>query len=398
MNYLHSVRDRIRIRVTSANIWGSIQLLNQRSIPVFSVRQEDELTYSFVINRKKYASVRRMLEKRGDRITLVQKTMLHAIEQSVLRRPLLYSGLLLFFAVSLVLPTRILAVEVEGNHLIPDRIILEAAEQAGIRLFSSCAQVRSEKMKNALLSAIPELQWAGINTYGCRAVISVQERTRAEQEKENAKTVSSIIADRDGIIQSVTALQGTVQCREGQAVQKGQVLISGYTDCGICIRADRAQGEVYAQTLRSLHAVTPSACQVRGREQKQQRRYSILLGKNRINLWKDSGIWDSTCGRISREYRLTLPGGFSLPVALACDTLCWYSSEEEPVDEEAARSSLSAFSQHYLSDQMIAGIITHPDEVWEAKPGVYLLTGQYICSEMIGREHLENGAAHEQSD
>ena len=120
MNYLHSVRDRIRIRVTSANIWGSIQLLNQRSIPVFSVRQEDELTYSFVINRKKYASVRRMLEKRGDRITLVQKTMLHAIEQSVLRRPLLYSGLLLFFAVSLVLPTRILAVEVEGNHLIPD--------------------------------------------------------------------------------------------------------------------------------------------------------------------------------------------------------------------------------------------------------------------------------------
>lgn len=39
-------------------------------------------------------------------------------------------------------------------------------------------------MKNALLSAIPELQWAGVNTYGCRAVISVRERTLPERKPE----------------------------------------------------------------------------------------------------------------------------------------------------------------------------------------------------------------------
>ena len=397
MKYVPSARDRVRVQVTSADIWGSIRLLNRRSIPVFRVRQEDALTFSFEIDRRHLAELRSLLEKRGDRIVLVQKTVLHAIFQSILYRPVLYTGLVLFFAVSLLLPTRILTVEVEGNQTIPSGIILEAAEEAGIKLFTPCAQVRSEKMKNALLSAIPELQWAGINTYGCKAVISVQERAASEPLQPDAKIVSSIIAGQDGIIQSFTALRGSVQCREGQAVKKGQVLISGYTDCGICIRGERARGEVYAQTLRTLRTVTPSVYQTRQLQHRQQR-YSIILGKKRINLWKDSGIWDSTCGRISREYRLTLPGGISLPVSLVCETLSWYTQAEQPLDAEDARGELLSFSQNYLSDQMIAGTVSHADEVLDTKPGVYLLTGQYICTEMIGRERLENGEVHEQSD
>ena len=95
---------------------------------------------------------------------------------------------------------------------------------------------------------------------------------------------------------------------------------------------------------------------------------------------------------------MTLPGGFSLPVSLACETLSWYSVTEQTVDEETARGELLPFSQNYLSDQMIAGTVSHANEVLETKSGVYLLTGQYICSEMIGRERLENGAQHEQSD
>lgn len=396
MKRLPSARNRVR--VTSANIWESIRLLNQRSISVFGIQQEDDLTFSFEVGRKDFLPLKQLLERRGDRVVLFQRTTLHTIQQSILHRPVLYSGLLFFFALSLFLPTRILAIQVEGNNSVPVRRILEAADEAGISLFSPCARVRSEKIKNSLLSAIPELQWAGVNTYGSRAVISVRERSASSQSARDDQTVGSIVAQRDGIIQSITALRGSIQCREGQAVKKGQVLISGFTDCGICIRAERADGEVYAQTLRTLQAVTPNLCQAKVQQQRQQRRYAIILGKKRINLWKDSGIWDSTCGRISREYRLKLPGGFSLPVALSCDTLEWYSAEEEAVDEEAAESGLSSFSQNYLSTQMIAGVITRSNEVTQEAPGIYLLSGQYVCSEMIGRERLENGALDEQND
>lgn len=397
MKRRNAFRDRIRVQVVSADIWSSIGLLNEKSIPVFGFQQEDDLTYSFQIGRKHFPALQKLLEKRGDRISLLQNTFLHSLQQSVLHRPLFYTGLVFFFLVSLWLPTRILCVEVQGNQLIPTRKILEEANQAGITLFSSCAKVRSEKMKNTLLSAIPQLQWAGINTYGCRAVISVRERTAAEKEAPDQKEVSSIIAVRDGIVQSVTASRGDIQCQQGQAVKQGQVLISGFTDCGLSIRAERAQGEIYAQTLRSLDTLTPSTCQVRADKQRTERRYSIVLGKKRINLWKDSGIWDSSCGRISREYRLTLPGGFSLPVSIACDTLLLDSTEEMTVEESAANGQLSDFSRKYLSSQMIAGTISSVEEVVKLQTGCYRLSGRYVCSEMIGRERLENGAPYEQS-
>lgn len=389
--------DRVRLRVVSADIWSRVRQLNQDSIPVFELFQEDDLTYSFWINRRNYAAVRACLEKRGDRVSLLRGSLLRSLEQSLLNRPVLYSGLVLFFALSLLLPTRILAIEVEGNTTVPARRILEAAAGAGIRFFSPCAEVRSERMKNALLAAVPELQWAGINTYGSRAVISVRERSASNQEPKQEPGISSIVAQRDGVIQSVTALRGSIQCREGQAVKTGQVLISGYTDCGICIRGERASGEVYAQTGRALRTVTPSTALFRGEPEGEQRRWWLTIGKNRINLWKDSGIWDSTCGRISREYGLRLPGGFLLPVSVTCETLVRYTIQEEPIPEETAREGLSSFSQHYLSSQMIAGVITHAEETMEQLPGCYLLSGHYLCSEMIGRERLENGAQHEQN-
>lgn len=383
--------DQIVIRVTSADIWKSFRILNDSGIDIHRVVQEDDLTYHFRIRQKDYPLLRSMLEKRGDCVSILERSRLYFIQKSILKRPLLYTGLFMLFIGSLLLPTRILNVQVEGNRTISTRKILEAAQEAGIHLFASCAEVRSEKMKNALLSAIPELQWAGINTFGCRAVISVEERTPSEAETEQQQAVSSIVAGRDGIVESITTMQGTALCQPGQAVKRGQILISGYTDCGIYIRANRAKGEVYAKTLHTVRAVTPSNQQIREKDFRKKRALTILFGKKRINLWKDSGISDSTCGRISMEYDLTLPGGFSLPISLVCDTYLCGVTEVSSIDRLEAQNQLLHFSQDYLSSQMIAGTVSYTDEVMEARPGAYWLTRQFLCVEMIGREHLENG-------
>ena len=387
----HTAGNQVCVRLVSADVWGSLRLLNDRGIEVFRLHREDDLTCTFAVRRRDYPLLCALLEKRGDQVRIQTRSWCFYWEQSILKRPLLYTGLMLLFACSLLLPTRILGVWVEGNSTVPTRRILEAAQQSGLRLFAPCAQVRSEKMKNALLSAIPELQWAGVNTYGCRAVISVRERTQPEKQAEGEKTVGSIVAARDGIVESVTALQGTVLCQPGQAVKKGQVLISGYTDCGIYIRAAQAKGEVYAQTLRTVKTVTPASQPVRRETGGQKRAVSLIIGKKRINLWKDSGISGSTCGRIKKEYPLTLPGGFTLPVCLVCETFRMGETEEMTVERQEAQEALRDYSQKYIWSQMLAGSVSYAEEVLETPNGAYLLTRQLICTEMIGRLHLENG-------
>ena len=59
MKRRNAFRDRIRVQVVSADIWRSIALLNEKSIPVFGFQQEYDLTYSFQIGRKHFPALQR---------------------------------------------------------------------------------------------------------------------------------------------------------------------------------------------------------------------------------------------------------------------------------------------------------------------------------------------------
>ena len=287
-------------------------------------------------------------------------------------------GILLFSA--FFLPTRILFVRVEGNSRIPENRIIRAAEDSGIRFGASRKNVRSEKVKNSLLDKIPQLQWAGVNTSGCTAVISVRERA-ANREEPESSGVSSIVADRDGYILSCTVTQGTAQVQPGQSVQNGQTLISGYTECGICIQATQAKGEIIAQTHRELTAIAPVNCLHRTGSTGISRRLSLLLGKKRIFFLKGSGISDAGCGRIYKQYNFTLPGGFRLPIALCVDTYQHYSLE----DGKAEVSAFGGFTRQYLETQMVAGQILRETQRIVPNGDVLRFQGSYVCTEAIGK-------------
>lgn len=379
----------VKLSITGADVWGSLRILNEHGIGISHIQETEPLTVSVILDSKFYPLARGLLTKRGDLVKLHRSSPASRLLHILKRRFVLTAGLLFLLVLGAFLPTRILFIQVEGNERIPTKQILESAAQAGIRFFASRREVRSEKMKNALLSYIPELGWAGVNTYGCRAVISVQEKSVSPESSSAQHIVSNIVAQRDGIIESITVNQGSIQCAEKQAVKKGQLLISGYTDCGICIRASRAEGEVFAQTIRSLRCVSPNTVSVRTEKQETRKRYSIIIGKNRIFFWKDSGIWDATCGRISRQYTLTLPGGMELPVALCCETITSYSTRQQKVSADTAKRELCAFASDYLISQMIAGQIRSATESFTQDPDTLILNAQYICSEMIGRERAE---------
>ena len=88
-----------------------------------------------------------------------------------------------------------------------------------------------------------------------------------------------------------------------------------------------------------------------------------------------------------REYRITLPGGFPLPIALAIEKITAYDST--PQNLFSQEEMLSSFSLRYLSEQMTAGKILDADTTVSQGDGVWLLNGEYVCREMIGREKQE---------
>jgi similar to stage IV sporulation protein len=283
----------IEVELASASPEHTLGELSRRNLEMRNIEKTSELTYTCCVSRDSYKIIKEICEKSGDVLRIRKRIGLYWRIKEAFSRPLLLIGGCILLVLVLWLPSRVFFVTVEGNTLIPSRKILEAAENCGITFGASRREVRSERIKNALLLAVPELQWAGVNTSGCTATISVREKEdyRALQK---IPEVSSIVAARDGYVLTATGIAGNVLVKPGETVQKGQILISAYTDCGLSLRAERAEGEIMAQTVRKAGVVMPSQYMKKGVKTGIKRKYSLLLRKKRIFLWKDSGIWEGS--------------------------------------------------------------------------------------------------------
>ena len=383
MGTWNAITGVVRAELTGAAPEDSLAALSARNIEVRDIQKVNALTCCFSFSRNHIKAVMDICKKRGDILKIRNQSGIYWMIKRVVSRPVLLVGGLLLIVLTLWIPGRVLFVQVEGNTNIPARRILAAAEECGIVIGASRREVRSEKVKNALLLAVPELQWAGVNTSGCTATISVREKKESE-DQEKQGSVRSILAARDGYILSCTATAGNLLVRPGDSVRKGQVLISAYTDCGLCIRAECAEGEIMGQTSRSIEAVMPSQYIKKGKPGQVKRRISLLVRKKRIFLWKDSGIWEGSCGRMYEEYYITLPGGFRLPIAISLETYQVCETDADCISEEHGSTELKEFAQTYLLQHMAAGKVLSGVQTVVREDGLDRLKGQYACVEMIG--------------
>ena len=387
----------LRIKLTGADVTGSMRAINGLGIQVREIEFIDEFHVLFYIGRKSFPALRGCAEKRGDRVEILRTDGLFWSIPRMVRRPVLIAGIMLLLFCSLYLPGRILFVSVEGNSILPDRKILEAAENCGIVFGASRRSLRSEAVKNALLSELPELQWAGVNTVGCRAVITVRERSQSGESKK-ITPLSNIVAARDAVINSITVTKGSSLCVPGQAVKRGQFLISGYTDSGLVLTATGAEGEVMGFTSRGLEAVMPRFHTERVSTTAETAKYSIRIGKKRINFYKGSGISHGSCVKMYLKYVLTLPGGFELPVAFVKECIS-DSIVADVICAPEAATRLSGFAENYLKRQMVAGVVHSAAEQVEITDDLIRLSGRYVCSEVIGRYQNEMiGEYHGKND
>ena len=361
-----------RLRLTSADCAARLRDFSREN-RLEEITFEDALTVTFVLPRQQ---ARRLQVREGEKLEELEQGGLPAALERLWRWRLLTAVVLLLLVLTIFLPSRIWFIRVEGNGEIPGRLIMEYAAQCGVSFGASCRELRSEQVKNHLLWAIPELRWAGVNTEGCTAVITV--RVRSEEGQTPDPIPGDLVAVRDAVVTQVIPQTGTALTAPGQAVRAGQVLISGTTDLGITLRVDRAEGEVYGLTRRSVTAVLPEKTNVRQETGRTVRRWAILIGKKRVNFSFDSGILHGSCVKMRTVKNLTLPGGFELPVALVTETyfLCDTEESQRP-DSEALL--LDAVREQIVSG-MTAGTILEERSSFDGQR----LEAVFECREMIG--------------
>lgn len=374
------------VELTGAGVVDTMNRAIKKGIILYGVNQTGDLSVRMQISVSDYFVLNKLAAKQGDELVIFGRRGPRFWAIKIMKRPVVLVALMVLLCLSVWLPGRVLFVAVEGNEQLSSQLIMQTAEECGIYFGAKRVVVRSEKVKNKLLQKLPQLQWAGVNTVGCTAVISVVEDVPKKGSGSNLPA-SSIVARCDGVILSVTATSGASKCKVGDAVTEGQVLISGRSEEGVLYKYTRAKGEIMAQTSRTYTVISPGSYINRGAIVDRERKLSLLIGKKRIKLSKDSGIYYDGYDRIYMEYCVVLPGGFSLPLALAVEEYTMHEQSKALMQD--ARTIAAETADRYALSQMICGSILSRSVQQEEGSDIYKLFVDYLCTEMIGVERNE---------
>ena len=390
VNIWRSIHGTEDLTLTCADTIALLNAFSNAGIEILNAVYRDELVLSVTIYQIDHFRISKICEKIGASVRIENKKGVYWYFYRLRKHPVLISFFIFILFAGLFLPNKVLFIQVEGNYAIPTNEILEAAAECGICFGASRREVRSEVMKNELLQKISNIQWAGVNTIGCTAIISVKEKTVQNMSTDHTNTVRSIVASRDGVIQNMTVTAGNPLCSVGQAVRKGQILVSGYTDCGLLVKTSCADAEVNALTFRRLDMISPYASKTKRDLSGRTVRYSLRIGKKVINLYKDSGILGSTCDKIYLEESVVLPGGYTLPVSVIKETISFYTDTQQTATTDETKDWLLDAAEAYLQGEMIAGQIVSAETERNYGIDAAFLHGQYACLEMIGQLKYED--------
>lgn len=175
----------------------------------------------------------------------------------------------------------IMGITVFGNSRISTETILENLARSGIALGKTTDNIDSRQIRNRMMSDIDDLAWIGINVSGSRIYVEVVERLERKNPIDFS-TPCNLVADKDGIIDSIEAGNGQVMVKKDSGVMEGDVLVSGIMDAGEGgFRYVHSYGEVYAKTRYSISREYPLEYQKHtDTGQAVTRRTVCILGKS----------------------------------------------------------------------------------------------------------------------
>ena len=377
----------VRLRIVAADPAGVLTKLVADNIEPRKVEWVDIFTVEMLIPYSKLLEAQKGIERYGANSSIVTRTGVLWQLMCLLSRPVILIGFAVILFLTVFLPERILFLQVTGNETVAEKQIVEYVKESGLCFGVKAADVRSENTKNYLLSQLPQLQWVGVTTAGCVATVRVQERSIPETPAYNGETVAGIVAACDGVVTDMTVQNGTPLVSVGQSVKAGDMLISGYTDCGRVVTVEKADGEVYAHTLREMTLLLGGNRLVRGEKTEEHCCYQLLIEKKVINLCNDSGIHDSTCVKMYSEYYFVLPGGFQLPVSVIKQTCVAYDLQTETV--HVSGDWMDEYAREYLLKKIVAGQILECITQEREDESCLAFRFVYACHEMIGQQKIE---------
>ena len=356
------LRGQVRVRAECRYPEQVLNLCGERGLSFGDLRWESPDSFSFRLSVRDFQTLCYAVEESTETdctFRILQREGVPAFFARFAKRPALLISLTVCATALFLGSFFIWDYDVQGNRTVPTEAILRALEKEGLGIGAFGLSLDGEDLRNRLLLDLPELCWIGVNVSGCKAKVTVRERIPPPEILDDSAP-TNVIARRDGLILTVSALDGVAEVLPGMTVTEGQLLISGveHLETTGKARIMAGHGSVTARTWYTLTASLPLTVQEKRYDGTEKRAFSLILGKRRVKFFSNSpltGLADAAgYDKITKKTPLSL-FGFPLPAAVEEETYRFYetvpaarsAAEIQRQGEAALRSQLEAAAGPY---------------------------------------------------
>ena len=342
-NIVNFFRGSVRIHITCSYPERFFNLCARADIEFWDMEipSPGEILISLPI--KDFRRLPAIARKLSCRIHIIEKSGLPFFSHRFRKRNMLIAGCIAFCLVAWVFMNFVWVIEIDGFDGLDRAKLMRALSDCGVKIGAYIPRIDRGSIRNDVLITMPELSYVYVNFKGSNAKVTAKERIMPPEILAE-DTPCDIIADKDGQIRDITVKTGMPEVSRGDAVTKGQLLVSGYmTGRAGATVITHADAEIKANIRKKLSAKMMKKQSGKRHTGKEKTAWAIILFGKRIKLYFNSGISYMKCDKIIRKTDLALPGGMKLPLSLEKSVYREYEVEETELRDEDAFGLLGEY-------------------------------------------------------
>ncbi|OEF96224.1 sporulation protein YqfD [Desulfuribacillus alkaliarsenatis] len=224
----------ISVQISGKLLSTLLNQLNRAGISLWNVTKTSEESITFTMSIKDFKEFTNLVKKTGCKFTIKRKYGLPFLNWRLQKRYMFLAGFLFFLLFIWTMSQFIWDIEItghDGKYLAyeHERTIRSELQELGIKE-GSWKRKMPEKdiIQNQLREQLQnDYIWIGMEIKGTQLLIIAVPLTKPKEDEE-ILIESDLVATKRAIIHRILAYDGIAYVKEGQRVEPGQILISGF--------------------------------------------------------------------------------------------------------------------------------------------------------------------------
>ena len=338
------------LRVAAQHRTALLDICLQEGINYREFVCEDDGAVRFRVAFSASRRLRKRCAEQGIAVELLERRGVPYLLYLYRRRAGLITGVLLAVVLCVLSSRFVWHVRVTGNVEMTEQQVLSQLRECGFGVGSYIPALELAKLENRLLLTSDRIGWVSIYIDGTVARVQIIEYTEAPPPEDLSRP-ANLVAAYDGQIETVELFRGNCVVKRGQAVKKGELLVSGLYDSDLYgYRWTRASGKVFARTEHTFTVEIPLDY-TQKRVQEPIRSEIVLNFFNfSLKIFKNTGNLPPMYDIIEEERSPRVWGDHPLPLSLRVTSVAAYSEETcRRTPEEALALAYDALDEEMLS-------------------------------------------------